>query len=92
MLPIIKQWLMDHNQYLEPIYFIGAWVFILSLITTLLGVIKDIVNRSRQMHRIPCSNCQYFTNNYHLKCTIQPRIANTELALDCSDFKQYKQI
>lgn len=88
MLPIIKQWLNTHNAYLEPIYLIGAWVFILSLMTTLWGVIRDIVNRSKQMHQIPCSNCQYFTNDYHLKCTIQPRIANTELAIDCSDFRE----
>jgi hypothetical protein len=92
MLPFLKQWLTNHNQYLKPIYLIGAWVFILSLITTLWAVIKDIVKRSRQMHQIPCSNCQYFTHNYHLKCTIQPRIANTEQALNCSDFKQYEQL
>lgn len=88
MLPIIKQWLNNNNGYLEPIYLVGAWVFILSLMATLWGVIRDIVNRSKQMHQIPCSNCQYFTNDYHLKCTIQPRIANTELAVDCSDFRE----
>ncbi|WP_315862613.1 hypothetical protein [Geminocystis sp. NIES-3708] len=38
------------------------------------------------MHKIPCSRCQYFTNNYRLKCTLQPLIANTESAIDCSDF------
>lgn len=88
MLQIIKQWLNTHNAYLEPIYLIGAWVFIFSLMTTLWGLMRDIVNRSKQMHQIPCSNCQYFTNDYHLKCTIQPRIANTELAVNCADFRE----
>ena len=88
MIPIIKQWLVNHNAFLEPIYLLGAWVFILSLIATLLGVIRDIINRTKQMHQIPCTNCRYFTNDYSLKCTVQPQIANTELAIDCSDFKQ----
>lgn len=88
MIPVIKQWLINHNAFLEPIYLLGAWVFILSLITTLLSIIRDIIKRTKQMHQIPCTNCRYFTNDYYLKCTVQPQIANTELAIDCLDFKQ----
>jgi RNA polymerase subunit RPABC4/transcription elongation factor Spt4 len=39
------------------------------------------------MHQIPCHNCQFFTNNYRLKCTVHPSIANTEEAIDCSDYQ-----
>jgi hypothetical protein len=39
------------------------------------------------MHEIPCSECKFFTNNHRLKCTVRPTIANTEEAIDCSDYR-----
>ena len=86
MLPAIRHWLITHNNYLKPFYFVTAWIFIITLMMNLWGFILDIIKRSKTMHSIPCSNCQYFTNDHHLKCTIKPKIANTELAIDCSDF------
>jgi hypothetical protein len=38
------------------------------------------------MHKIPCPNCQFFTNDHRLKCTIKPLIANTEDAISCQDY------
>jgi hypothetical protein len=38
------------------------------------------------MHQIPCSRCGFFTNNYRLKCTVHPLAANTEAAIDCTDY------
>lgn len=42
---------------------------------------------AKKMHQIPCSKCQFFTNDYRLKCTAQPYIANTEEAINCSDYQ-----
>ncbi|WP_279327060.1 hypothetical protein [Crocosphaera subtropica] len=39
------------------------------------------------MHEIPCSHCQYFTNDYHLKCPVNPFQANTEEAINCKDYQ-----
>lgn len=39
------------------------------------------------MHQIPCSNCQFFTNDYRLKCTVNPSVANTERAINCCDYR-----
>ncbi|MGI0483234.1 hypothetical protein ACN4EE_20945 [Geminocystis sp. CENA526] len=86
MLPLITELLDRYNIYLQPIYFVVAWVFLGILLSTLIGGFRDIKKRGEIMHKIPCSECQYFTNNYHLKCTLQPRIANTELAIECPDF------
>jgi RNA polymerase subunit RPABC4/transcription elongation factor Spt4 len=41
------------------------------------------------MHQIPCANCQFFTRDYHLKCTVHPAQALTEEAIGCGDFETY---
>ncbi len=42
---------------------------------------------AKKMHQIPCTKCQFFTNDYRLKCTAQPYIANTEEAINCIDYQ-----
>ena len=42
---------------------------------------------AQKMHQIPCTNCRFFTNDYRLKCTAQPYIANTEEAIHCLDYQ-----
>lgn len=86
MLPIITHFLEDYYMYLKPLYFLGAWLLLFLLVGGFFRGVKDTVSRGRKMHEIPCTHCQYFTNDYRLKCTIQPNIANTELARDCPDF------
>ncbi|WP_348251226.1 hypothetical protein [Leptolyngbya subtilissima] len=39
------------------------------------------------MHKIPCAECRYFTNDHRLKCPIHPKIALSESAIDCPDFE-----
>ena len=86
MLPIIKQFLENYSAYLQPLYFCGAWVLLGLLIVSGIRIIRNVVKNGQEMRKIPCTDCQYFTNDYRLKCTIQPNIANTQLAVDCPDF------
>lgn len=86
MLPFVTNLLDRASPYLQPVYFVIAWVLCGILISTLIISLRDVKKRGEIMHQIPCSRCQYFTNNYRLKCTLQPLIANTELAIGCSDF------
>ena len=58
---------------------------------TPIGAMLDIVARAKQMHQIPCTKCRFFTTDYRLKCTVQPHIANTEQAIDCSDYQCDRQ-
>lgn len=71
---------------LVPLCFLLAWVFILILAWTLWSSVQEVIHRTHKMHQIPCANCQFFTNNHRLKCTLQPTIANTEQAINCSDY------
>ncbi|PLS69257.1 MAG: hypothetical protein CV045_03260 [Cyanobacteria bacterium M5B4] len=41
----------------------------------------------RELHRIPCSRCVYFTGNYRLKCTVNPGMALSIDAIGCRDFE-----
>jgi hypothetical protein len=74
---------------LVPICFCSAWLFIAALGWTIIKASGDTIDRAKQMHRIPCSECRFFTNDYHLKCTVRPHQANTESAIDCSDYRSH---
>nr|WP_232225199.1 hypothetical protein [Dactylococcopsis salina] len=51
-----------------------------------MSAIYATVKRSQIMHQVPCPNCQFFTNDYRLKCTVNPLVANTEQAITCQDY------
>lgn len=72
---------------LVPVCFVLAWGLAIATLWTIVSSIRDTVARGQKMHQIPCSGCQFFTNDYRLKCTVQPHLASTEEAIDCNDFK-----
>lgn len=86
MFPILYVIVEKIRPFLVPICFVFGWIFLISLGWTLFSGIRDAIARTKRMHEIPCCNCQYFTNDHHLKCTAQPTIANTEAAINCPDF------
>ncbi|MGK7880883.1 MAG: hypothetical protein AB4060_12385 [Crocosphaera sp.] len=61
-------------------------MFILVLGSSVIAMIVDVIKRAKKMHKIPCSNCQYFTNDYRLKCPVNPFQASTEAAINCQDY------
>jgi len=73
-----------------PLCFLFAWAIVIISASSLWGAVRDTVNRSKQMHQIPCANCQFFTRDYHLKCTVHPSIALSEEAINCTDFEPPK--
>ena len=73
--------------FLVPICFFCAWSLVILLAWSFWTAIRDGVSTSQRMHQIPCPNCQYFTGDYRLKCTVKRSIANTETAIDCSDYQ-----
>lgn len=77
-------WLLQ--PVLTPLCFVLAWGFILMLLWTIISAGKSAIKQGQTMRQIPCPNCQFFTNDHRLKCTIQPMIANTEQAIYCQDY------
>ncbi|PIG92388.1 hypothetical protein [Gloeocapsopsis sp. IPPAS B-1203] len=71
---------------LKLVYFVIAWAVVVLFLLTIWRTVHDTFTQAKQMHRIPCSGCQFFTGSYQLKCTVRPDSALTEEAIDCSDF------
>ncbi|MDJ0600297.1 MAG: hypothetical protein QNJ37_15830 [Crocosphaera sp.] len=86
MLSLILRLIHMVQPLIIPLCLITAWVFILMLVSSVIAMIIDVIKRSKKMHQIPCSHCQYFTNDYRLKCPVNPFQANTELAINCKDY------
>lgn len=72
---------------LGPICFVVAWATLIFGVWSVWAALRDSVARARQMHQIPCSECQYFSGNYLLKCPLHPKEALTEAAVGCRDFE-----
>ena len=49
--------------------------------------IEKASDRIKTLHQIPCCGCAFFTNDYWLKCTVNPINACTEAAIACRDFE-----
>ncbi|MDB9315321.1 hypothetical protein PN462_19555 [Spirulina sp. CS-785/01] len=86
MFPVLKPIVETIQPFLIPICLVVAWGFILSLGWGLFNGVRSAVKRGRTMHQIPCTHCKFFTNDYRLKCTLHPSIANTEKAIRCLDY------
>ena len=87
LLKILIIFIQTIKPVLIPVCFIITWLFIISLLATLLSSIRQTLARAKQMHQIPCYNCKFFTNDHRLKCTVNPSFANTERAIDCFDYQ-----
>ncbi|MEH2125597.1 hypothetical protein [Nostoc sp.] len=87
MLELISFLIHGIQPLLVPICFIVAWTVTILAVLSLWSAARDSVTTAKQMHQIPCTGCQFFTDNYRLKCTVRPSIANTEEAIDCLDYQ-----
>ncbi|HYW18977.1 MAG TPA: hypothetical protein VE956_06600 [Nodularia sp. (in: cyanobacteria)] len=87
MLGFINFLIWGIQPLLVPICFVAAWTVIILFVWSLFSAARDGVTTAKQMHQIPCANCQFFTNNYRLKCTVHPSTASTEEAIHCCDYQ-----
>ncbi|NEQ05218.1 MAG: hypothetical protein F6K37_04270 [Moorea sp. SIO4E2] len=71
---------------LDLICFCLAWGITMILVWTVLSAVRESFAVAKRLHQIPCSNCQFFTGDYRLKCTVHPSVANSEAAINCIDF------
>lgn len=72
---------------LSPIVLLFSWVLfflILQKIRTFLD--NKMVFSVKGLHKVPCKNCRFYSNNHYLKCAVQPSLVLTEEAQDCSEY------
>jgi hypothetical protein len=51
---------------------------------------SELVNFKR-LSSIPCHKCQFFDNNQHLPCAVQPALALSVEAVNCGDYTPKKR-
>ncbi len=77
--------------WLQPIFvplgMITAWTLVILLGWSLWTTLRDGVANAQHLHRIPCADCRFFTGDYHLKCSIHPSHALSEVAINCPDYE-----
>ena len=76
--------------FLGPICFVMAWLLTILVAWSIWGAIAATVVRAKEMHQIPCAYCQFFTNDYRLKCPVRPTTALTEEAIGCPDYLSHQ--
>jgi uncharacterized protein YpmS len=87
MLNFISFLIHGIQPFLVPICFVTAWAITILIFINIWIATQATFKTAQKMHNIPCHKCQFFTNNYRLKCTVNPYIANTEEAIGCKDYQ-----
>lgn len=73
---------------LHSLLCVGFWAVIaLALCYQAIFLLPKAIQKLQKLHQIPCSNCAYFTGEYHLKCPLNPMAALSEDAIACKDFQ-----
>ncbi|MBD2165569.1 hypothetical protein H6G04_14315 [Calothrix membranacea FACHB-236] len=68
-------------------YALSAWIIMILLFWSLGITLKKGISFLWKLHQVPCHNCEFFTNEYRLKCTVHPKKACSEQAIGCIDFE-----
>ncbi|NEP00906.1 MAG: hypothetical protein F6K58_20015 [Symploca sp. SIO2E9] len=87
MLQLLYLLVQALKPYWVPICFCLAWGLIILFFWTVWSSIRASLAIAKRMHQIPCTQCQFFTNDYRLKCTVNPSIANSEAAINCREYQ-----
>ncbi len=67
--------------------FIICWAAIFLMLSKRVRLArKKIAVDIKTLEQIPCKNCNFYSNDPHLKCAVNPSSVMTEKAVDCSDY------
>ncbi len=75
------------HQISVPLCFSIAWLLVGLIAWSLWSALRDLTAQAQQMHRIPCADCQFFTNTHFLKCPVHPSSALSAEAINCPDYQ-----
>ncbi|MCC5659650.1 hypothetical protein LC608_22280 [Nostoc sp. XA010] len=77
---------------LSPVGFVISWmVFFLILRKIQAFLDYKMVFPAKALHKLPCKNCSFYSNNHYLKCAVNPSIVLTEEAMNCSEYSPSKK-
>ena len=83
----------DLLMLLGPIGFITGWTIPFLMLSKIgIAARDEIFFTIKRFQKVPCRNCQYFSNNPYLKCAVNPDAVLTEEALKCSEYRPGEKI
>lgn len=77
----------QENSMTVVICCLSTWTLMFMFFWSVWLGIREGISQLKRLHQIPCSECEFFTNDYRLKCTVRPMSACTEEAIGCADFE-----
>ncbi|WNZ25938.1 hypothetical protein HJG54_25995 [Leptolyngbya sp. NK1-12] len=85
--PLVRGLIHLIQPILVPLCFGLAWLLVALVFWSLWSAMRDAVSHAKQMHEIPCADCQFFTNSHYLKCPVHPNTALSTEAINCPDYQ-----
>jgi hypothetical protein len=80
----------DGGMVLIPLCFIAIWVGLIYVIADTWKYNQKSTRVSRELARLPCKKCQFFSNNHYMKCAVNPYVVMTSAANECQDYRSKK--
>ena len=78
--------------FLSPVGFIISWMVFFVILQKIRALLDyKMVFPAKVLHKLPCKNCSFYSNNHYLKCAVNPSIVLTEEAMNCSEYSPSKK-
>ncbi len=76
----------------EPTLILAPFLFLVMagiIVSHKLRLLR-LSNKQNNLHKVPCQNCKFFSNNNFLKCAVNPSTVLTKEAINCCDYHPKK--
>ncbi|KAM3103643.1 hypothetical protein ACKFKF_01125 [Phormidesmis sp. 146-12] len=77
----------DAAMVMIPICFVAVWAAVVCVISNTWKVNRKDVETSKLTAQSPCKKCRFFNSNPYVKCAVNPSLAMTTAAKDCTDYQ-----
>ncbi len=77
---------------LSPVGLIMGWIVFFLILRKIQAFLDEkMFFTIKSLHKVPCKNCRFYSNNHYLKCAVNPSVVLTEEAMSCSEYSPSKK-
>ena len=78
--------------YLSLVGFVISWMVFFLILRKIRAILDyKMVFSVKSLHKLPCKNCRFYSNNHYLKCAVNPSIVLTDEAINCYEYSRSKK-
>ncbi len=87
--PKVSAWVANQDAAIVmiPLCFVAVWAAVVCVISNTWKVSPKAVEGSKSIAQSPCKKCRFFNSNPYIKCAVNPSLAMTTAAKDCTDYQ-----